>query len=50
MVKDALTAGAIGTAVGRNVWQAENPLEMARKTAELIFGNNFKKKIPRYSF
>lgn len=36
-VKGALTAGAVGIAVGRNVWQDPNPKEIAKKLAELIF-------------
>jgi fructose-bisphosphate aldolase, class I len=35
--QDILRAGAIGLAVGRNVWQAEKPLEMTKKIAEIIF-------------
>ena len=36
-VKGALTAGAAGIAVGRNVWQDPNPKEISKKLAELIF-------------
>lgn len=51
LVKEVLEAGAIGMAVGRNVWQAEKPLEIAKKLADLIFGgNNSKGRIPRYTF
>jgi fructose-bisphosphate aldolase, class I len=39
MIDDALEAGACGVAVGRNVWQAENPLEISRKIAQRIFNN-----------
>jgi class I fructose-bisphosphate aldolase len=35
--QDILRAGAVGLAVGRNVWQAEKPLEMTKKIAEIIF-------------
>lgn len=35
--KEILEAGAVGLAVGRNIWQAENPLEVAQKLAELIY-------------
>lgn len=35
-VDDVMSTGAIGLAVGRNVWQAENPLEMSKKLAEKI--------------
>lgn len=40
MAKDVLSAGAIGLAVGRNVWQTENPLAVSKKLAEIIFGKN----------
>ena len=51
MVKEVLEGGAIGVAVGRNVWQSEKPLETAKKTASLIFdSNNSKRRTPRYSF
>ena len=37
--KAILAAGGIGRAVGRNVWQAENPLEVSQKIAAVIWGN-----------
>jgi len=37
MVEDVLAAGACGVAVGRNIWQAENPLLMAEKVAKIIW-------------
>ncbi|RMD66189.1 hypothetical protein D6817_04605 [Candidatus Pacearchaeota archaeon] len=37
-VREIVDAGAIGLAVGRNVWQHERPLEIARKLREIIFG------------
>ncbi len=37
MVKDILSAGAIGLAIGRNIWQAEEPLEISKKLNEIIF-------------
>ncbi len=37
MVEDVLSAGAIGVAVGRNIWQDDNPLEISQKLAEVIF-------------
>ncbi len=37
MVKDTLDAGAKGIAVGRNVWQSENPLGMLQALNKLIF-------------
>lgn len=36
-VQDALTAGAAGIAVGRNIWQREEPLAISEKVHELIF-------------
>lgn len=39
-VKTALSAGAIGVAVGRNVWQNERPLGMAKKIADVIWGSS----------
>ena len=36
-VKNVMAAGAIGVAVGRNVWQSENPLGMTEKIKKLIF-------------
>lgn len=38
--KDAIKAGAIGMAVGRNIWQNKNPLEITRKLKEIIFNSN----------
>ncbi len=37
-VRGVMQAGATGLAVGRNVWQNDDPLEMARKLREIIFG------------
>jgi len=39
MVEEALSAGAIGMAVGRNVWQSEKPLEISKKISEIIFSS-----------
>ncbi|MDP2930169.1 MAG: hypothetical protein Q8N56_00975 [bacterium] len=39
-VKNAMEAGAIGVAVGRNVWQSKNPLEISKKIKEIVFGNH----------
>ncbi len=38
VVKNVMAAGAIGVAVGRNVWQSENPLAMTEKIKKIIFG------------
>lgn len=37
VVENVMAAGAIGIAVGRNVWQRENPLEITQKLKEIIF-------------
>ncbi len=39
VVKNVMDAGAIGVAVGRNVWQSEDPLGMTEKIKKIIFGN-----------
>jgi len=38
VVRSIMEAGAIGVAVGRNVWQSENPLEMTERIKEIIWG------------
>ncbi|HOK20598.1 MAG TPA: aldolase [Candidatus Paceibacterota bacterium] len=37
IMRDVIAAGAIGVAVGRNVWQHPEPLEITRKIREIIF-------------
>lgn len=37
-VKDIMKSGAIGIAVGRNIWQSNNPLELTKKMRKIIFG------------
>lgn len=37
MVNEILAAGAVGLAVGRNVWQADDPLKISQKLTEIIF-------------
>ena len=37
-VKGVMDAGATGLAVGRNVWQSQDPLETAHKLKRIIFG------------
>jgi len=32
-----MAAGAKGLAIGRNVWQAERPVEVAEKLGKLVF-------------
>lgn len=36
-VKDVLEAGAIGIAVGRNIWQDKKPLKISQQLAKIIF-------------
>jgi len=38
-IKGALSAGAVGIAVGRNVWQRPEPLDITKKIHQLIFGS-----------
>lgn len=38
-VKDVLKAGAVGVAVGRNVWQRKDPLIVSEKIHQIIFGS-----------
>lgn len=37
VMKNVMEAGAMGVAVGRNVWQSENPLEITREIRKIIF-------------
>jgi len=39
MVQDVLSIGAIGVAVGRNIWQDPSPLEASHQLAKIIFTN-----------
>lgn len=36
-VTGGMRAGAVGIAIGRNVWQADDPMEIAKKLNEIIF-------------
>lgn len=38
-VKDAVNAGAIGVAFGRNIWQAEDPVKMLRAVVKIVHQN-----------
>jgi len=38
-VENVIAAGGIGVAVGRNVWQSENALEISEKIRQIIFRN-----------
>lgn len=35
--REVMEAGAVGLAIGRNVWQAENPLQVAEKLANIVY-------------
>lgn len=37
MAENVMKAGAIGMAVGRNIWQNKNPLEITKKLKQIIF-------------
>ena len=39
-VKDVLKAGAVGVAVGRNVWQRKDPFTVSEKIHQIIFGSS----------
>lgn len=41
VVRNIMAAGAIGLAVGRNVWQRENPLDITQKIKEIVFRGLF---------
>jgi DhnA family fructose-bisphosphate aldolase class Ia len=36
MVRDAMSAGAAGVAIGRNVWQHKRPAAIARSLAAIV--------------
>ncbi len=38
-VRDVITAGAVGIAVGRNIWQRKDPLIISEKLHQIIFGS-----------
>ena len=37
-IKEIMQTGAIGLAVGRNVWQSSKPIEITKKIKKIIFG------------
>ncbi len=37
-VKEIMEAGCIGLAIGRNVWQSDNPLDITKKIKKIIWG------------
>lgn len=38
-ISDIMKAGAAGMAIGRNIWQGENPVELSRKISQLVFSS-----------
>jgi len=36
--KEVMAAGAVGFAVGRNVWQSEKPMEITQRLKDVVFG------------
>jgi class I fructose-bisphosphate aldolase len=44
-VKNDMDAGAIGLAVGRNVWQSNDPVSLTKKISKIIFSKSKTKKI-----
>jgi len=36
-IKEIMSSGAIGIAIGRNIWQHEKPLEISKKVREIVF-------------
>lgn len=38
LAKTVMDSGAFGMAVGRNIWQHDNPLELTKKLKEIVFG------------
>jgi len=38
MARQVMETGAIGLAVGRNIWQHESPLDITRKLKDVVFG------------
>lgn len=41
-VKDIINAGAVGLAIGRNVWQASDPLDITKKIKKILWNENKK--------
>jgi class I fructose-bisphosphate aldolase len=40
LARDCTEAGSVGMAIGRNVWQSDQPLAVARALGEVIFGGH----------
>jgi len=47
LARGAMDAGAVGMAIGRNVWQHKKPLKMARALRKIIFENKSVKEALR---
>lgn len=39
-IMGAMEAGAVGAAIGRNIWQSADPVGMAKKIAEIVYGKS----------
>jgi len=39
-LQDIMNSGAIGLAIGRNVWQSKNPLDITKKIKKIIWNKN----------
>ena len=37
-IKDIMKSGCIGLAIGRNIWQSKNPLEITKKIKRILWG------------
>lgn len=37
LVRDAITAGAVGVAIGRRVWQSDDPAQVTRQIADVLW-------------
>lgn len=47
-IKEAISVGCSGVAIGRNVWQHKNPLGISEKLRKVIFGKEkIKKVVPK---
>jgi len=47
-IKGAMEAGASGVAIGRNVWQSDEPLKVAKAVQSIIFENKDVKEAMRF--
>ena len=35
---EIIKAGAAGLAIGRNIWQSGNPLDVSKRLADIVYG------------